>query len=152
LTIVVLTEIGVIQNYYRKSMQNGCILGKIRFATLQYSQKNYSIALRYYMEVLYDPYFEFLSNQYKRIVYNDISLCFYYKDEQKFWKYNKKARELGMSVAKNNAANAYFKGYYKPKNYRKALKLYTEALSDNNFFDDDHWTASRVALLKEMGF
>lgn len=134
-------------------MESGCIIGKARFASLQYSQKNYSTALRYYMEILDHSYFQFLSNQYKRIIYNDISLCYYYKKEDKhFWKYNKKARDLGLTIAKNNAANGYFRGDYKKRNYKKALKLYMESLSDKDFIDKDGWAASQVALLKEMGF
>lgn len=44
--------LGVIQNYYRKSMQNGCILGKIRFASIQYRQNFFSVCLKHNLEVL----------------------------------------------------------------------------------------------------
>lgn len=77
-------------------------------------------------------------------------MCFYYQNEKKnFWKYNKKARELGLPVAKNNAANGYFRGYHKRQNYIKALRLYLEALADKNFTDKGGWAASQVKLLKE---
>lgn len=46
------TPKGVIQNWYRKSMECGFILGKIRFAEIQYKGGFYSVALRHFLEIL----------------------------------------------------------------------------------------------------
>lgn len=143
------TPMGVIQNWYRKSMECGCILGKIKFAGSQYSEKYYSVALRHYFEILDHPDFCLLSNKWQASVYNDISLCYYYKSEKKyFWKYNKRARELGFPVAKNNAANGYFRGDCKRVNLTKALKLYEEALSDKDYIDKNDYTKNQVKTIK----
>lgn len=80
-------------------------------------------------------------------------MCYYYRDKDSkkyFWKYNKKARELALPVAKNNAANGYFRGEYKKQNLKKALKLYQEALSDKSFEDKGDHAANQIKKIKNL--
>jgi hypothetical protein len=124
------------RQYYRKSMEKGFILGKYKFARLMYSKNLYSLALKYYKELLEDPHYEWLHFKIKGHILNDISLCHYYnKNYKSFLKYNDKARillfglhcESLLAIILNNAANAHFRGNGTEENVQKALDLYKEA-------------------------
>lgn len=144
---------GAMQNYYRKSMEKGFVLGKFQFARLMYNvQKNYSTALRHYVELLDHPQFKMISNYIQSQIYNDISLCYWREyDYVSFWKYNKKSRELKLGVAMNNAANAYLRGEGRCINIKKALKLYEAALVNGyDSKENVEWVNSQIEKCKNM--
>ena len=139
---------GVQQNFFRKSMNSGFILGNVGFAKFMYSKKKYATSLKHFLETLDHPQYNLLSHDVKSQIINDISLCNYnLKDYDNFWKYNKKARELKLGVAMNNAANAYMRGDGKKVNHKKALKLYKDSLEHG--YDQIHYATSQIKKCNE---
>lgn len=144
---------GVKQNYFRKSMDKGFILGNIYFARLMYTLKKYSTALTHFHNIFEHKQSKFLSNDMLSCIYNDISLCHFYLDGEEsknlFWKYNNMARKLFLGVAMNNAANCYRNGDMGvEKNLNKAIKLYKKSLIYG--YDNTAWALLQIDTCEKM--
>jgi tetratricopeptide (TPR) repeat protein len=118
-------------DYFKLSKQNDFILGKYCYALYQYRNKKYASAIINYRLCLQDRYFDSLPKELRGRIYNDLSLCGWYReDKEMFNKYNALAQEEDLPIAFNNRANGFFRGTIicKEPDYNSALFWYEQAL------------------------